>query len=181
MIDFSPGFRYYVKDLDKKKAGKKMSLFYVKDNEPWTPEAINPELARLAKAIVKTCHLSFKLQMKTTALANALKSDDREQLSGVMQKCMEKNKKQYNDDMSLAGTVIQEVDDAFFADKDVDFFKNQIAILIDFAAINTVIEAKMFPLMSAACQKTLGKELNQLLFFSNQDRIYGEEEETAEE
>ena len=157
-----------------------MSLFYVKDNAPWVPERINPELAKLARAIVKTCHLSFKLQMKTTALTNALKSDDKEQLFAVMQKCMEKNKKQYNDDMSLSGAVLQEVDDAFFADKDVDFFKNQIAILIDFAAINTVIEAKMFPLMSAASQKTLGKELDQLLFFTNQDKIYREEESGEE-
>ena len=156
-----------------------MSLFYVKDNEPWIPEKINPELAKLAKAIVKTCHLSFKLQMKTTALTNALKSDDREQLFNVMQKCMEKNKKQYNSDMSLTGALIQEVDDAFFADKDAAFFKNQIAILIDFAAINTVIEAKMFPVMSAACQKTLGKELDQLLFFSNQDKIYRDEDEES--
>ena len=90
-----------------------MSLFYVKDNEPWVPERINPELAKLARAIVKTCHLSFKLQMKTTALNNALKSDDKEQLFSVMQKCMEKNKKQYNDDMSLSGAVLQEVDDIF--------------------------------------------------------------------
>lgn len=157
-----------------------MSLFYVKDNAPWVPERINPELAKLARAIVKTCHLSFKLQMKTTALTNAMKSDDKEQLFAVMQKCMEKNKKQYNDDMSLSGAVLQEVDDAFFADKDADFLKNQIAILIDFAAINTVIEAKMFPLMSAASQKTLGKELDQLLFFSNQDKIYREEESGEE-
>ena len=154
-----------------------MSYFYVKDGEPWVPERINPELSRLAKAIVKTCHLSFKLQMKTTALSNALKSDDREQLAGVLQKCMAKNRKQYNDDMSLSGAVIDEVDDAFFADKDAAFFKNQIAILIDFAAINTVVEAKMFPLMSAACQKTLGKNIDQLLFFTNQDMIHREEEE----
>ena len=160
-----------------------MSYFYVKNGEPWVPEAINPELAKLAKAIVKTCHLSFKLQMKTTALAYAMKSDDKEQLFTVMQKCMDKNKKLYNDDMSLSGASIEEIDDAFFADKDADFFKNQLAILIDFAAINTVIESKMFPLMSAACQKTLGKELNQLLFFTNQDKICREddEEETEEE
>ena len=158
-----------------------MSYFYVKDGEPWVPESINPELAKLAKAIVKTCHLSFKLQMKTTALANALKSDDKEQLFTVMQKCMAKNLKQYNSDMSLSGAKIEEIDDAFFADKDADFFKNQLAILMDFAAINTVIEGKMFPLMSAASEKTLGKKLDQLLFFSNQDRIYTETEEEAEE
>ena len=158
-----------------------MSYFYRKDGAVWTPEKINPELAKLAKAIVKTCHLSFKLQMKTTALNNALKSDDRDQLFAVMQKCMAKNKKQYNDDMSLSGAVIDEVDDAFFADKDAAFFKNQIAILIDFAAINTVIEAKMFPLMSAASQKTLGKPIDQLLFFTNQDKIYAEAEEEETE
>ena len=158
-----------------------MSYFYVKDGEPWVPESINPELAKLARAIVKTCHLSFKLQMKTTALANALKSDDKEQLFTVMQKCMAKNLKQYNSDMSLSGAKIEEIDDAFFADKDADFFKNQLAILMDFAAINTVIEGKMFPLMSAASEKTLGKKLDQLLFFSNQDRIYAETEEEAEE
>ncbi len=158
-----------------------MSYFYVKNGEPWVPESINPELAKLARAIVKTCHLSFKLQMKTTALANALKSDDKEQLFTVMQKCMAKNLKQYNSDMSLSGAKIEEIDDAFFADKDADFFKNQLAILMDFAAINTVIEGKMFPLMSAASEKTLGKKLDQLLFFSNQDRIYAETEEEAEE
>ena len=158
-----------------------MSYFYVKDNEPWVPESINPELAKLARAIVKTCHLSFKLQMKTTALTNAMKSSDRDQLFSVMQKCMEKNKKLYNEDMSLSGARIEEIDDTFFADKDADFFKNQLAILIDFAAINTVIEAKMFPLMSAASQKTLGKELNQLLFFSNQDKIYTDPDEDGAE
>ena len=85
--------------------------------------------------------------------------------------------------MSLSGAALDEVDDAFFADKDAAFFKNQIAILMDFAAINTVIEAKVFPLMSAASQKTLGKPIDQLLFFSNQDRIYAEEkaEEGKEE
>ena len=158
-----------------------MSCFYVKDGNPWIPESINPELTKLAKAIIKTCRLSFKLQLKTTALTNAMKSDDRDQLFSVMQKCMDKNKKLYNDDMSLSGAKIEEVDDSFFADKDADFFKNQLAILVDFAAINTVIEAKAFPLMSAACQKTLGKELNELLFFSNQEKIYSESVEAEEE
>ncbi len=158
-----------------------MSYFYVNNGEPWIPEAINPELAKLAKAIVKTCHLSFKLQMKTTALANAMKSDDKEQLFTVMQKCMAKNLKQYNSDMSLSGAKIEEIDDAFFADKDADFYRNQLAILTDFAAINTVIEGKMFPLMSAACEKTLGKKLDQLLFFSNQDKIYKDAEDSSEE
>ena len=157
-----------------------MSYFYVKDSAPWTPEAINPELAKLAKAVVKTCRLSFKLQMKTTSLTNALKSDDKEQLFAVMQKCIGKNKNLYNQDMSLTGVKIEEIDDAFFTDKDVDFYKQQIAILIDFAAINTVVEGRMMPLMSAACQKTLNKPIDQLLFFTNQDKIYNEDEDAAE-
>lgn len=154
-----------------------MSYFYVKNGEPWIPEKINPELAKLAKAIVKTCHLSFKFQMKSTALNNALKSTDKDQLFSVMQKCMEKNRVLYNKDMSLSGAKIEEIDDAFFADKDAAFFKEQIAILIDFAAINTVVEGKMMPLMSAACQKTLNKQLDELLFFTNQDMIYKDEDE----
>ena len=158
-----------------------MSFFYVKDNAHWIPEAINPELAKLAKAIVKTCHLSFKLQMKTTSLNNALKSDDKEQLFSVMQKCMAKNKSIYNQDMSLAGVKLEEVDDTFFSDKDVDFYRSQIAVLIDFAAINTVVENKMMPLMSAACQKTLNKPIDQLLFFTNQDKIYNEETAAEED
>ena len=157
-----------------------MSYYYVKDGAPWTPEAINPELAKLARAVVKTCRLSFKLQMKTTALTNALKSDDKEQLFSVMQKCIAKNRSLYNQDMSLTGVKIEEIDDAFFADKDVDFFKRQIAVLIDFAAINTVVEGRMMPLMSAACQKTLNKPIDQLLFFSNQDKIYNDEAQTDE-
>ena len=157
-----------------------MSYFYVKDGAPWTPEAINPELAKLAKAVVKTCRLSFKLQMKTTALTNALKSDDKEQLFGVMQKCIAKNRSLYNQDMSLTGVTIEEIDDAFFADKDADFYKQQLAVLIDFAAINTVVEGRMMPLMSAACQKTLNKPIDQLLFFTNQDKIYNDEAQTDE-
>ena len=157
-----------------------MSLFYVKDGAPWVPEAINPELAKLAKAIVKTCHLSFKLQMKTTSLTNAMKSDDKELLFGVMQKCMAKNRAMYNQDMSLAAVTVEEIDDAFFADKDADFYKAQLAVLIDFAAINTVIESKMMPLMSAACQKTLNKPIDQLLFFTNQDKIYKDEDDAQD-
>ena len=51
---------------------------------------------------------------------------------------------------------------------------------IDFAAINTVVEGRMMPLMSAACQKTLNKPIDQLLFFSNQDKIYNDEAQTDE-
>ncbi len=84
-----------------------MSIFYVKNGEPFLPESINPDLARLAKAIVKTCRLSFKLQMKTTALNNALKNGDKTQMHEMMQKCMEKNRAAYDSDMSLTGVTLQ--------------------------------------------------------------------------
>ena len=154
-----------------------MALFYVRDGEPFIPEAIGSELCRLARAMVKTCRLSFKFQMKTTALNNALKAGDREQMYSVMQKCMEKNKNLYNQDMSLSGAKIEEVPEEFFADKDAEFFRQQLQILIDFASINCVVEAKMMPLMTAACQKTLNKNLDELLFFSNQGEIRKDEPE----
>ena len=161
-----------------------MSYFYTKDGEPFIPEKINPELAKLAMAIVKTCHLSFKCQMKTTSLTNAIKGGKKEVMADIMQKCMEKNRSLYNSDMSLTGVKIQEVDDSFFADKNEEFYKNQLSILVDFAYINTVVEARMMPLMSAACEKTLNKKINQLLFFTNQTEILNdtsdEEEETEE-
>ena len=148
-----------------------MSCFYVKNDEPFIPEQINPELTKLAKAIVKTCRLTFKFQMKTTSLNNALKSGDAAQMHDIMQKCMAKNKALYNKDMELSGAEIKDVDDAFFADKDPAFYQNQLQILIDFAYINCVIEARVFPLMSAACEKTLGKKINEVLFFTNQGEI----------
>ncbi|MBQ7637564.1 MAG: hypothetical protein IJS90_01510 [Clostridia bacterium] len=161
-----------------------MSYFYKKDGEIFIPEAINPELSHLAKAIVKTCRLTFKVQMKTTGLNNALKSEDISKMHDVMQKCIEKNKALYNADMSLTGAKIETVDDDFFAAQDVEFYKRQLNILIDFAYINSVIEAKMFPLMSAACEKTLNKKIDELKFFTNQTEILkpaDEEEEQAEE
>ena len=161
-----------------------MRLFYKKDGEIFIPEAINPELVKLAKAIVKTCRLTFKFQMKTTGLANAVKAGKPEQMLELMQKCLEKNRKMYDNDMALSGVKIDTVEDDFFADKDADFLKNQLNVLIDFAYINCVIEAKMFPLMSGACEKTLGKKINTLLFFTNQTEILDiveEGEEAAEE
>lgn len=162
-----------------------MSYFYTKDGAPFIPEKINPELAKLAMSIVKTCRLSFKCQMKTTSLTNAIKGGKKDVMADIMQKCMEKNRSLYNSDMSLTGVEIKEVDDSFFADKDEEFYKNQLAILVDFAYINTVVEARMMPLMSAACEKTLNKKINQLLFFTNQTEILEDtsedEEETTEE
>ena len=49
-----------------------MTYFYKKDGEVFIPEKINPDLVKLASAIVKTCKLTFKFQMKTTSLTNAL-------------------------------------------------------------------------------------------------------------
>ena len=158
-----------------------MRLFYKKDGEIFIPEQINPELVKLAKAIVKTCRLTFKVQMKTTSLNNAIKAEKPDQMLELMQKCMEKNRRLYDSDMSLSGVKIESVEDEFFADKDVPFYKNQLAVLVDFAYINSVIEAKMFPLMSAACEKTLGRKINTLLFFTNQTEILNVEEEEAEE
>lgn len=154
-----------------------MSLFYVKDGEIFIPEAINPELTKLAKAIIKTCRLTFKFQMKTTSLKNAMNAGKKEQMLEMLQKCMEKNRKSYDTDMALSGAKIETVDDGFFADKDEAFLKNQLNVLMDFAYINTVIEAKMFPLMTAACEKTLGKPISELKFFTNQTEILADDSE----
>lgn len=161
-----------------------MAYFYKKDGEIFIPEKINPDLAKLALAIVKTCKLTFKLQMKSTSLTNALKAGKREQMLEIMQKCFEKNRRIYNQDMSLTGVTVEEVDVAFFDDKSDDFIKQQLQILVDFATINTVVESKMMPLMSGACEKTLGVPLNKIKFFTNQDVILEEvedEEETEED
>lgn len=158
-----------------------MTYFYKKDGEIFVPEKINPDLAKLALAIVKTCKLSFKLQMKATSLNNALKAGKREQMIEIIKKCLEKNRRIYNQDMSLTGVKLEEVDDNFFDDKDDDFLKAQLQILVDFAAINTVVESKMMPLMSGACEKTLGIPLNKIKFFTNQDVILEEPEEDEED
>ena len=148
-----------------------MALFYVKDDAPFIPEQINPQLSKLAKAIVKTCRLSFKHQLKTTGVNNAMKSGDKAQMHDMLQKVLEKNRKLYDEEMALSGAKVGEVDDAFFADKDAAFYKNQMQVLVDFAYISCVIEARVFPLMTAACEKTLGKPISELLFFTNQDGI----------
>lgn len=160
-----------------------MSYFYKKDGEIFIPEKINPDLVKLASAIVKTCKLTFKFQMKTTSLTNALKAGKKDQLISLMQKCFEKNKRIYNQDMALAGVTIEEVEDSFFDDKDVDFLKAQVQILVDFAAINTVIESNLMKVLAASCEKVLGTPINKIKFFTNQDVILEEiedEEETEE-
>ena len=161
-----------------------MSKFYLKDGEVFIPESINSELTRLSNSIIKATKTSFKFKLKATSLQNALKGADVELMKSLMQKCFEKNGALYENDMELSGVVIGDVDDSFFEDKDVDFFKNQIKILIDFASINTVVESKMMPLMSASCKKIYNKNIDELLFFSNQTEILKlskQEEESEEE
>ncbi|MBQ3135843.1 MAG: hypothetical protein IJB74_00025 [Clostridia bacterium] len=158
-----------------------MAYFYKKDGEIFIPEKINPDLVKLCFGIVKACKLSFKYQMKSTSLQNALKAGKDEQMLSLIQKCLEKNKKLYNQDMALAGVTVEEVDEAFFEDKDTDFLKNQMQLLIDFAMINTVVESKMMNLLAASCEKILGKPLNKIKFFTNQDVILEIDEEDEEE
>lgn len=158
-----------------------MAYFYKKDGEIFIPEKINPDLVKLCFGIVKACKLSFKYQMKSTSLQNTLKAGKDEQMLSLIQKCLEKNKKLYNQDMALAGVTVEEVDEAFFEDKDTDFLKNQMQLLIDFAMINTVVESKMMNLLAASCEKILGKPLNKIKFFTNQDVILEIDEEDEEE
>ena len=154
-----------------------MSMFFVKDGAPFIPEGINPDLAKLAKAIVKTCHLSLKCQMRTNGLVNAQKSGDAEQMKSTVLKCIEKNKPGYNSDMKLTGVTVGEVDDEFFADKTDEFYKGILTVLIDMAAIRTVVDSRMMPLMSAACLKTLDTPINKIKFFVNQNEILGDDED----
>lgn len=157
-------------------------LFYTKNGEIYTPDKINPQLAHIAKAVIKSCHLEFKYKMKSNALVNTQKEGKIDKMLDTLQKCLAKNRDAYDSDMTLAGVVVGEVDDAFFADKDVQFYKDQLQILIDFAAINTVIEARLFALMSAACEKTVGKQINQIKFFENQTEILSvKDDEEGEE
>lgn len=158
-----------------------MSYFYKKDGEIFIPEQINPDLVKIASAVVKSCKLSFRFQMKTTSLTNALKAGKRDQLLSLMQKCFQKNKKIYDQDMALAGVTIEEVEDSFFDDKDMDFINSQVKILIDFATINTVIESNLMKVLAASCEKVLGVPINKIKFFTNQDVILEEEEEETTE
>ena len=157
-----------------------MTYFYKKDGEIFIPEKINPDLVKIANAIIKTTKIGFRFQLKTTSLNNALKSGKRDQMISIMQKCFQTNKSLYNDDMALTGVTVEEVEDNFFADKDDEFIKAQLRTLIDFAAINTVIEARMMSLMSASVEKTLGTPINKIKFFTNQDVILELEEDEEE-
>ena len=148
-----------------------MTYFYKKDGEIFIPEKINPDLVKIANAIIKTTKICFRFQLKSTAINNALKGGKREQMMNIMQKCFATNRSLYNDDMALTGVTVEEVEDSFFDDKDDDFIKAQLKTLIDFAAINTVIESRMMNLMSASCEKALGTPINKIKFFTNQDVI----------
>lgn len=158
-----------------------MTNFYKKDGKVFIPEKINPDLVKFANAIVKNCKLTLKLQLKTTAIKNALKNSKREQMLDVMQKCFAKNKKIYDQDMALTGVTVEEVEDIFFDDKDDEFLKTQLQVLYDFAVINTVIESKLMSLLSATCDKVLGTPINKIKFFTNQEEILELDEEELEE
>ena len=158
-----------------------MTYFYKKNGEVFIPEKINPDLVKLATAVVKSCKLNFRFQLKSTSLTNALKAGKREQMLSLMQKCFVNNKAIYDQDMALAGVTVEEVEDSFFDDKDDDFIKAQLKVLVDFAMINTVVESKMMALLSASCDKVLGVPLNKIKFFSNQEEILEEEEYEEEE
>ena len=157
-----------------------MTYFYKKDGEIFIPEKINPDLVKIANAIIKTTKIGFRFQLKTTSLNNALKGGKREQMLSIMQKCFATNKSLYDDDMALTGVTVEEVEDAYFDDKDDEFIKAQLKMLIDFAAINTVIEARMMSLMSASVEKTLGTPIDKIKFFTNQDVILELNEEEFE-
>ena len=148
-----------------------MTYFYKKDGEIFIPEKINPDLVRIANAIIKTTKIGFRFQLKTTSINNAIKGGKREQMLNIMQKCFVNNRSLYNDDMALTGVTVEEVEDSFFDDKDDEFIKAQLKILLDFAAINTVIESRLMSLMSASCEKTLGTPIDKIKFFTNQDVI----------
>lgn len=161
-----------------------MTYFYKKDGEIFIPESINPDLVKFSTAIIKACKIGFRFQLKSTAITNALKAGKREQMLNIMQKCFNNNKNLYNDDMSLTGVTVEEVADSFFDDKDDEFIKAQLKVLLDFATINTVVESRMMNLLNASCEKVLGTPINKVKFFTNQDVILespeDEEEETEE-
>ena len=160
-----------------------MTYFYKKDGEVFIPEKINPDLTKLALAIVKNCKVTLKFQLKSNAILNAINKGKREQMLDVMQKCFAKNKKIYDSDMALTGVTVEEVEDSFFDDKDDEFIKNQLKVLYGFAVINTVVESKLMGLLAAACDKALGTPLNKIKFFTNQEVILEQEddEEVTEE
>lgn len=158
-----------------------MKYFYVKDGEVFIPEKINPELVKLANAIVKAAKLNFRLQLKSNALNNAIKGAKREHMLEIMQKCFEKNAKTYDNDMALTGACVGEVEDSFFDDKDNEFIVNQLRVLVDFAVINTVIEAGMMSVLGASCKKALGIPLDKIKFFTNQEVVLEAPEEEDEE
>ena len=157
-----------------------MTYFYKKDGEIFIPEKINPDLVKFATAIIKTTKIGFRFQLKTTSINNALKSGKREQMINIMQKCFHTNRNAYNDDMALTGVTVEEVEDNFFDDMDDEFIKAQLKTLVDFAAINTVIEARMMNLLSASCEKVLGTPIDKIKFFTNQEEILELDEEAFE-
>lgn len=157
-----------------------MSCYFTKDGAPFVPENINPELVKICAVIIKNCHLKVKYQMRTSALSSALKGGKSEHMKETALKCIEKNKPAYNQDMSLTGVKIADIDDSFFDDKDDAFFASTLKLLIDFAAINTVVEAGLIQLLAAACEKQTGTPLNKTYFFTNQTEVLDDPDDEEE-
>ncbi|HHU84740.1 MAG TPA: hypothetical protein GXZ23_06185 [Clostridiales bacterium] len=148
-----------------------MALFYVKNDEPFIPEAINPEFAITAQATIKAARIGLKLTMKTSSLKNAAKIGKIENMHEIIQKALVKNGEKYSQYMNMTGCVVGEVDDAFFADKDEEFYKNQIAVLCDMAAIDVVIESGLFGALSGSIKHIYNKTTEETFFFTNQTEI----------
>ena len=122
-----------------------------------------------------------KKQGKTRCRCSHIYAEEMESaIATALQRLYEKNKRIYDQDMALAGVTIEEVEDSFFDDKDVDFLKAQVQILIDFAAINSVIESNLMKVLAASCEKALGTPINKIKFFTNQDVILEEAEDEEE-
>ena len=158
-----------------------MSFYFTKDGAPFIPESINPDLVKISRAIIKNCHLKVKYQMKTAALQSALKSAKTEQMKDSVLKCIEKNKLSYNQDMTLTGVKITEIDDSFFDNKDDEFYKSTLALLIDFAAVNTVVDTGLINLLASLCESQTGVKLNKTLFFTNQTEVLDDDSDEDDE
>ena len=155
--------------------------FYVLNGEPFIPEAINPVFALSAKATIKIAKINLAYQMRATSLQKVAKTEDKEKMLELMQKAFDVNGKKYNEYMEMSGVTLGEVDDSFFEDKDVEFFKNQIAVLCDFAAISAVIEKGLFAAMAAVIKNKTGLNTDQHTFFTNQTEIIPVEAEAEAE
>ena len=158
-------------------------MFFTMNGEPFVPEAVNPVIAKIATATVlnKKTHCKMRYTLKTQALVKAKKNGDLEEMKSVTLKCIEKNKQIYDMDLSLTGVKIGEVDDSFFDDKDASFYDGILAVLIDLAAVNVLVEAELFPVLKAGVLKTTGVEIEKTKVFTNQTEVLSVQEQATDE